>query len=654
MTFRKKIQLTRRINIDIAVFAILLKAAFGLIILGIVFPPVLSAQLGPGPGDVYREYTKVPSGDKWRVTDPAAGASGAKEFLPNPVLQFQIDDLQGAVRVEAVLDRWGGHPGTSGKKVRFNGNDWIKVPELTTTPEGQLSICYMYQDNPVFEVPLTHLQEGINTFEGTCKEQVCYSFDWGQWGWYGLILRVYYDSSKAHPEGRITSPAPGEILSENPLVKAVATSEAGIERIVFLAWSEGYDVDGDGIYTEWQSRYDGTSLTDHLGTDSAWPYRATWNTEWIPDQPEGVIKIVARIKDRNGYWFVTDAVEGLTLKRDTTSVRLYPAHSVPRKFWVRANSRSSCKINIPESEVLSLALEAAVHLRTWNGINEKFVLNDRWQHDIAGDNHRFRYSIRQVSPEKLVHGDNKVSFTSTTEHHGVEILWPGPALTVRYRLFTEDMVTCDFNGDGTVSLEDLVSFLLLGHRHPNDPRVDWNRDGRHEINDAVLLLRNILEGTCPGSGPGLATASGWKRRVEKGKVSREEVEYLEKTLMELPLSDSLRTALERLIRSLETDSKGSPRSIDLLQNSPNPFNPVTAITYYLPPGWGDNLRVKLGIYNLRGSLVRALMDGPRQSGTNTFYWDGTDSGGRQVPNGVYLYRLEAGGEVLTRKMVLLK
>ena len=362
----------------------------------------------------------------------------------------------------------------------------------------------------------------------------------------------------------------------------------------------------------------------------------------------------ARIKDRNGYWFVTDAVEGLTLKRDTTLVRLYPAHSVPRKFWVRASSRSSCKINIPESEFLGLALKAAVHLRTWNGINEKFVLNDRWQHDIAGANHRFKYSIRQVSPEELVHGENRVSFTSTTEHHGVEILWPGPALTVRYRLFTEDMVTCDFNGDGTVSLEDLVNFLLLGHRHPNDPRVDWNRDGRHEINDAVLLLRNILEGTCPGSGPGLAAASGWKRTVEKGKVSREEVDYLEKTLMELPLSDSLRTALERLIRSLETDSKGAPRSIDLLQNSPNPFNPVTAITYYLPPGWRDNLRVKLGIYNLRGSLIRALMDGPRQSGKHTFYWDGTDSGGWQVPNGVYLYRLEAGGEVLTRKMVLLK
>ncbi|MBN2289245.1 MAG: T9SS type A sorting domain-containing protein [Candidatus Glassbacteria bacterium] len=630
--------------------------------LRIVFPPLFAGLLlwsaplpglGPEPGDVYREYTKsLKVGDNWRVTDPKAGAAGAKEFLPNPVLNIRIDDLEGALRAEAEIDRWGGHPGTSNKRVRFNGNDWIKLPELTTTPQGQNPNCYMHQDNPVFEVPLEHLVEGANTFEGTCGAQSCFSFDWGQWGWYSMILRVYYDSTKAHPRGRITSPAAGEWIGENPSIAAEASSDAGVARVQFQAFFEAYDFDGDGIYLQWQRRYSGTFLNTLLGGVDNEPYRVTWDTKWVPDQQPGAVKVLARIRDNNGYWFVTDAVENLSLVRDTTSVKLYPARSVPRKFWVRANQKMYCRINIPETEPLGLATAVSLHLRTWNGIGERFELNGDYSDGIEGDNHSFKYSIRQVPLSALVYGDNRVSFQSSTEQHGVEILWPGPGLIVRYRLFTEDLATCDFNGDGVAGLDDLVGFVLLGRHYPHDPRLDWNRDGTYEINDLVALLRDIVQGSCPDKGSRLAAVSAPGREAAVRRLSAGEVEYLEKVFSRLDLTVEQQAALRLSLQELAEGLPARPGELTLRQNTPNPFNPVTSISFSVPEG--GPLRVRLAIYDLRGRRLRTLVDETKKPGGYTFFWDGTDRQGADLPNGIYLYRLEAGGRVLTRKMVLLK
>ena len=152
-----------------------LKLTLLLILIGILTWSALAAGLGPQPGDIYREYPKnIKVGDNWRVTDPNAGNAGAKEFLPNPVLTIEIEDLESALRAEVVIDRWGGHPGTSFKRMRFNGNSWIDLPELTTTPEGRNPTCYMYQDNPVFEVPLEYLQEGTNTFKVPAADKAAF------------------------------------------------------------------------------------------------------------------------------------------------------------------------------------------------------------------------------------------------------------------------------------------------------------------------------------------------------------------------------------------------------------------------------------------------------------------------------------------------
>jgi len=86
-------------------------------------------------------------------------------------------------------------------------------------------------------------------------------------------------------------------------------------------------------------------------------------------------------------------------------------------------------------------------------------------------------------------------------------------------------------------------------------------------------------------------------------------------------------------------------------NYPNPFNPSTTIMYSLPKAG----HLKLSIYNVRGQLVKTLIDGIRPAGEDqTIVWDGSDNQGSSVSSGVYFYEARVEGDVKIGKMTLLK
>jgi len=91
----------------------------------------------------------------------------------------------------------------------------------------------------------------------------------------------------------------------------------------------------------------------------------------------------------------------------------------------------------------------------------------------------------------------------------------------------------------------------------------------------------------------------------------------------------------------------------LRPNYPNPFNPVTLLAFSLAePG-----RVTLQIYDLRGRLVRTILNERLEAGSydGTYRWDGLDAAGHAVPSGAYFCRLATeAGPVLTRKLTLLR
>jgi hypothetical protein len=101
-----------------------------------------------------------------------------------------------------------------------------------------------------------------------------------------------------------------------------------------------------------------------------------------------------------------------------------------------------------------------------------------------------------------------------------------------------------------------------------------------------------------------------------------------------------------------------PRVYALHQNYPNPFNPSTSIVIDIPAndnrGGDTEVKTRVVIYNMRGQLIRILMDGMKEPGRYVLNWDGRDNRGERVGSGLYLYRMEAGDFVSTRKMVIVK
>jgi len=101
---------------------------------------------------------------------------------------------------------------------------------------------------------------------------------------------------------------------------------------------------------------------------------------------------------------------------------------------------------------------------------------------------------------------------------------------------------------------------------------------------------------------------------------------------------------------IEEGSSGIPGGLSLTAPAPSPFSVATAISYTLPVAGQASLRV----YDLSGRLVTTLADGTEQAGTHSIEWDGGDSAGTSVPDGIYFVRLTTEEGVLSRTCMILR
>lgn len=88
----------------------------------------------------------------------------------------------------------------------------------------------------------------------------------------------------------------------------------------------------------------------------------------------------------------------------------------------------------------------------------------------------------------------------------------------------------------------------------------------------------------------------------------------------------------------------------LSTNYPNPFNPQTIIKYTL----NSSSEVTLKIYNIKGQLIKTLIDMHQKKGFHQIIWDGTNEKGEKTSSGIYFCQLKAGDYVITKKMVKLR
>lgn len=194
--------------------------------------------------------------------------------------------------------------------------------------------------------------------------------------------------------------------------------------------------------------------------------------------------------------------------------------------------------------------------------------------------------------------------------------------------------------------------------------ADWTRDGTWD--DAVTCADGstgveqvVLNFVVPGGYTGPASALG----LPDFKIlAGEGFAWFRFTLSEsaVPADWSgegdfeLGETEDYLLRIVEdaTDAPalGAAGDLRLSPSRPNPFNPRTVIAFSLErPG-----RVRATIHDTRGARVATLIDGERGAGSHELAWEGRDDAGGTLPSGVYVLRLEAGGEVRTEKLALLK
>ncbi|HMA77245.1 MAG TPA: FlgD immunoglobulin-like domain containing protein, partial [Candidatus Krumholzibacteriaceae bacterium] len=88
----------------------------------------------------------------------------------------------------------------------------------------------------------------------------------------------------------------------------------------------------------------------------------------------------------------------------------------------------------------------------------------------------------------------------------------------------------------------------------------------------------------------------------------------------------------------------------LYQNYPNPFNPLTTIRFSL----AEKCPVILRVYDVEGRLISTLANREYNAGSHSATWNGANKNGRSVSSGFYFYRIKAGKNIDSNKMLLLR
>ena len=127
---------------------------------------------------------------------------------------------------------------------------------------------------------------------------------------------------------------------------------------------------------------------------------------------------------------------------------------------------------------------------------------------------------------------------------------------------------------------------------------------------------------------------------------------IENTIIEITDNQTYDGALgfNRLALPVPVQLQTRPEVFSLANNYPNPFNPATTIKYALPQA----ADVALTVYNVLGQPVRTLVAEHQNAGRYVVEWDATNDSGHSLSSGMYFYRLEAGGDLEVKKMLLLK
>ena len=236
----------------------------------------------------------------------------------------------------------------------------------------------------------------------------------------------------------------------------------------------------------------------------------------------------------------------------------------------------------------------------------------------------------------------------------------------------------DVNGDGQVTVQDLVLVAVFYGTRGDGLPADVNADGIVNVQDfaavaagvdaaGALSLQDVetallILAAQVGDIEVIAKAPvgfGRHEAVLSEGIAVRNVAAALVDVRHLAGTGDVRLEKELVVLSellhLLAELTATPEITALLANYPNPFNPETWIPYHL----SKDTEVILRIYDMRGVSIRELVLGHQSAGVyesrgRAAYWDGRNASGEPVASGVYFYTLTAGDFTATRKLLIRK
>lgn len=312
------------------------------------------------------------------------------------------------------------HDNTTGFELQMNNSGTWRA--LGYGPNATIpSDKYQYAIYPSIDIPLAEIKDGQNQIQfrvaptGWCAQSLVY----------GATLRVYYKKGSVdHPTGSIATSDVKIGLSAD----LEATAAGDISRVDFVYKGHGVNWEGEGNYTQWHYHFFKDKIQHRIGSATASPWKTTWNTEWVPTQPEGELQVCARLVGTDDMVCMTDALT-LYLQRAGHSVELGEPYNVPEAWVTRKGAKSE---NFDIEGDPSKAKKALVCWSSWgdhcgggNVNGTKFGCGS----NVSGYNMRFHEA--DLAPNAVRKGQNKLTIDGGG-HHGMEVNWPGPMVLVQY------------------------------------------------------------------------------------------------------------------------------------------------------------------------------------------------------------------------------
>jgi len=235
-------------------------------------------------------------------------------------------------------------------------------------------------------------------------------------------------------------------------------------------------------------------------------------------------------------------------------------------------------------------------------------------------------------------------------HHVYRVTGEGP-YTFEVILFDNDNVVLQY-----LDLQNLVNDYTVGIQ--NQPADDGLTIAHNEVylhnNLAILISRATWASVSPMGGvlSGQSSADVYLTMVTHNFPEGEfwaclqiESNDPDEGIYVLPIHMTVSA-----VTGMQDATAEIPKKFQLYQNSPNPFNPTTAIAFDLP----KISQVQLVIYNMLGQKVKTLVNGTQEPRQYKILWDGTNEQGEKVASGIYIYQLRTDEMVATKKMILMK